>query len=115
MMSSNRPYRLLMGASVLAAAVAASQSSNAASFLWNVATPGANDWNVSANWSPNTGTPGAADTAIFGSIGTGFDSVTPNNVVSADTTVAGLSYTNATSGAWHVTQIPAPNKLTVTT
>ena len=115
MISLNRGYRLLVGVSVLAAALAAGQSSNAAPFLWNVTTPGANDWNVSANWNPSTGTPGAADTAIFGAIGTGLDAVTVNNMISANTTVAGLSYTNTTSGAWHVTQIPAPNRLTVTT
>lgn len=115
MMSLNRRYRLLLGVSVLAAALAADQSSNAAPFLWNVTNPGPNNWNVSDNWSPNTGVPGANDNAIFGAVGTGPDSVTVNNVVGANTTVAGLSYTNTTSGAWHVTQIPAPNRLTVTT
>lgn len=114
-MSLNHRYRLLLGVSVLAAALAADQRSNAGSFLWNVASPGANNWNLSDNWSPNTGFPGVADTAIFGAVGTSPDSLTVNNVVSVDTTVSGLSYTNTTSGAWHVTQISAPNKLTVTT
>ena len=112
MMSLTR--RILAGLTVFAAAISACQTSQATTFLWNVSTPGANNWNVNANWNPNTGNPGIADTAIFGTIGTGPDGVTVNNVVSANTSVANLSYTNTTSGQWHVTQIPAPNKLTVT-
>jgi len=112
MMSLTR--RILAGLTVFAAAISACQTSQATTFLWNVSTPGANNWNVDANWNLNTGNPGIADTAIFGSIGTGPDGVTINNVVSANTSVANLSYTNTTSGQWHVTQIPAPNKLTVT-
>lgn len=83
------------------------------SFLWNVASPGANNWNVNANWLPATGNPGAADTAIFGATGTSPDAVTINNVVSVNTTVAALTYTNTTAANWHVTQIPSGITLTV--
>jgi autotransporter-associated beta strand protein len=71
-----------------------------------VASPGANNWNVNANWSPNTGNPGASDTAIFGPIGTTSQG-SINNIVSVNTTVTALTFTNFTSGTWHVTQIPA--------
>lgn len=71
------------------------------------------NWSDTANWLP-VGTPGSADTAVFGATGTGTDGVTVNNALTANTTVAGLQYTNTTSGAWHVTQIPAGTTLTVT-
>lgn len=89
------------------------QSANGATFLWNAASVGANNWNVNANWMPSTGNPGPADTALFGDIGTGTDAVTVNNVVSVSTTVSALLYTNVTSGSWHVTQIPSGTTLTV--
>lgn len=97
---------------VFAVAAAACQVSHAADFLWNAAAPGANNWTDPANWSP-TGTPGTPDNAIFGVTGTGPDAFTVNNIVNANQTITGLTYNNATSGAWHVTQISAPNKLTV--
>lgn len=113
MMSLPRRIRTLTGLAVAATAAISCQTSHAANFLWNAATPGANNWSDSFNWNPS-GIPGIGDTAIFGAIGTGSDSVTPNNIVNVSTSVANLSYTNTTSGAWHVTQISAPNKLTVT-
>ena len=92
----------------------AAQTGRAATYLWNVATPGADNWNVNANWSPATGNPGPADTAVFGAIGTSSGATTVNNVVSVNTTNSALSYTNTTSGQWHVTDIPAGVTLTVT-
>ena len=86
----------------------------AGTFVWNQATPGANNWNVNANWNPSTGNPSTADTAVFGSVGTAANSTTVNNVVSVNTTITSLVYTNTTSGTWHVTQIPAGVTLTVT-
>ncbi|HAO80412.1 MAG TPA: hypothetical protein DCQ92_15880, partial [Verrucomicrobia subdivision 3 bacterium] len=80
--------------------------------VWNVATTGANPWSTGGNWSP-AGPPGSADTALFGVIGTSASSTTVNNVVDANTTITGLSYTNTTSGTWHVTQIPSGTTLTV--
>jgi fibronectin-binding autotransporter adhesin len=88
-------------------------SAHATGFLWNVATAGANNWNVNANWLPATGNPGSADSATFGNLGTAGNATTVNNIVSVNTTVAALSYTNMTSATWHVTQIPAGVTLTV--
>jgi fibronectin-binding autotransporter adhesin len=90
-----------------------SQSANGASYLWNVASPAPNNWNVNANWLPATGNPGPGDTAIFSDFGAGSDAFNPNNVVSVNTSVSSLLYTNVTSGTWHVTQIPSGVTLTV--
>lgn len=93
--------------------VLTTQLATAATFVWNVASPGANNWNVNGNWNPGTGNPGAADTALFGLTGTAADTLTINNVVSANTTVNALQFTNTTAGAYHVTQIPSGVTLTV--
>jgi len=103
-----RSTSLILGAACLLAI-----QSEAAVFLWNVSSPGANNWNVNANWSPATGNPGSADTAIFGSIGTSPAANTINSVVSANTTVNTLQFTNTTSGQLHVVQIPTGVTLTV--
>ena len=101
---------------ILALVLLRTQTLPAATFLWNVASPGANNWNVNANWTPSTGNPSTtADLAIFGLTGTGASATTINNVVSVDTSIAALSFTNTTSGQWHVTQIPAGVTLTVAT
>lgn len=113
MMSLSRRNRTFAQLVASAAAVFLGQNLQAANFLWNAATPGANNWSDSFNWNP-TGVPGLADTAIFGATGTSPDSATINNIVNTSTTVANLSYTNTVNGSWHVTQISAPNKLTVT-
>jgi len=105
-------HLLLIAALTLASAAPAVRA--ATTYLWNVATPGANNWNVNANWSPATGNPGATDTAVFGAIGTSAGATTVNSVVSVNITNAALSYTNITSGQWHVTDIPAGITLTVT-
>jgi hypothetical protein len=73
--------------------VTASRAS-ATIYLWNVASPGANNWNVNANWSPSIGNPGAADTAMFGQIGTSPNVTMINNVVSVSTSVTTLQFTN---------------------
>jgi hypothetical protein len=88
------------------------QPVRAATYIWNVASPGANNWNVNANWNPNTGNPGSADAAKFGSVGTNVNSTSIDNVVSANTTITSLQYSNLFG--WHVTQIPATVTLTVT-
>jgi len=85
----------------------------AVTYVWNVVSPGANNWNVNGNWLPATGNPGVADTALFGVTGTSPDSVTVNNVFSVSTNITALSYTNNTAATWHVTQIPAGITLTV--
>src|SRR5215468_10328416 len=92
---------------LIVASLALPQLGHAATtFAWNVASPGANNWNVNANWSPNTGNPAAADTATFGLAGTAANATTINNVVSVTTTITSLTYTNFTAGLWHNTQIP---------
>jgi hypothetical protein len=60
----------------------AAQSSRAATYLWNVATPGANYWNVNADWTPATGNPGPGDTAVFGAIGTSANATVKARLVS---------------------------------
>ncbi len=87
----------------------------ATSYYWNVASPGANNWNVNANWLPATGNPTTGDTAVFGSTGTVPDSLTVNNVVSVNTTLATIQFTNQANVNWHVGQIPSGVTLTVTT
>jgi hypothetical protein len=72
----------------------------AATYVWNVASPAANNWNVPANWSPGTSASGPAstDTAVFNATGTSSSATTVNNVVSVNTTITSLSYTNIVSG-----------------
>ena len=98
---------------VASIAIAIPQLASAATNLWNVATPGANNWNENANWSPATNNPGQNDTAVFGAIGTSTSAATVNNVVSIDTIVQKLQFTNTTAGQYHVTQIPSGVTLTV--
>lgn len=107
------PLPLLAPLALMAIVASTPLQSHATSYLWNVASPGANNWNVNANWTPNSGNPGAADTAIFGAVGSSADALTVNNVVSANTAVASLVYTNSGAGVWHVTQIPAGVTLSV--
>jgi fibronectin-binding autotransporter adhesin len=107
---SRFPVRLCSWLAVGAFAV---QSANAATYLWNAASVGANNWNDNANWTPSTGNPGPADTAVFSDFGTVGDQFTVNNVVSVSTSISALLYTNLTSGLWNVTQIPPTNTLTV--
>src|SRR4051812_34295012 len=77
--------RLIVCTAVLMAMTEISHA--ATTFLWNVPTPAANNWNVNANWTPNTGNPGAADSAIFGNVGPSTSPTTVNNVVSVSTSV----------------------------
>src|SRR6185312_3047222 len=113
MILKSNQIRRLVKLAVLTATAIFCRNTQADTFLWNAAGPGANNWSAGANWNP-TGVPGIADAAVFGDAGTGSDSVTVNNIVDAPMSVADLSYTNDTSGTWHVTQISAPNTLTVT-
>ena len=112
MKNSSPTSRGLQAATVAALLLAAVPSGRAASYLWNVASPGANSWNVNANWSP-VGIPGAADTALFGDLGVSPDAVTVNNVVGASAMVTALNYTNVAVSSWNVTQIPAGVTLSV--
>ena len=107
MKTSTNALRLL----VLLLVACAAQVANATSYTWNVASPGANNWNVNANWSPSTGNPGSSDTAIFGVTGTASAQTTINNIVSVNTPITALNYTNTSQ--WHVTQIPLNSTLTV--
>jgi fibronectin-binding autotransporter adhesin len=79
---------------------------SAATFYWSGASGVDQNWSTSGNWTPS-GSPGAPDSAIFTNTATVADAVTINNIVSANTTVTSLIYTNTTSGQWHVTQIPS--------
>ncbi len=95
-------------------------------FYWN-ATNGISantNWSSSANWLPNSGTPGSLDTAFF-TITNSVPAITGasnivNNVVTSSTAVANLLYTNSyVAGAnpvkitnWNVTLIPAGVTLT---
>jgi fibronectin-binding autotransporter adhesin len=114
-MKNPSPRSLLM---MTAAAVlfGSGLSAQAASYAWNVATPAANNWNVSGNWDvanfPGFGG-SLTDIAIFGAVGTSSASNVVNNVVPANTTIATLNYTNTTAATWHVTQIPTGVTLTV--
>src|ERR1051325_2363487 len=101
----NRAYPTAITSLLFTLATLAFSANAATTFLWNVASPGANNWNVNANWTPATGNPGSADTAVFGATGTAANATTVNNVVSVSTTVTALEYTNTTAGTWHVTQI----------
>lgn len=92
--------------------LAATHLAGAATYFWSQATPGSNNWIDTSNWTP-TGSPGAADTAIFGLTGTVTDNLTVNNVVGVNTGITTLQYTNSGSGVWNVTQIPADVTLTV--
>src|SRR6266446_38079 len=69
----------------------------ATTYLWSDASGIDMNWSTPGNWSP-TGSPGTADTAIFGLAATTGGPTTINNIVSASTTVSALSYTNTTSG-----------------
>ncbi|TAK98314.1 MAG: hypothetical protein EPO07_12185 [Verrucomicrobia bacterium] len=84
----------------------------AASFEWTGASGADVLWATAANWNPS-GVPGASDSPIFGVTATVGDAVTVNNTVGTSTNVTALSYTNSTSGSWHVTQIPSGVSLTV--
>ncbi|MGH8024020.1 MAG: hypothetical protein ACRED1_10590, partial [Limisphaerales bacterium] len=97
-------------AAILSAVASAGIASAQTTYLWTGAGADMN-WSTTGNWSP-AGSPGAADTAVFGSAATTGDSTTANNMISADTTVASLIYTNTGSGVWNVTGVPFGMTLT---
>jgi len=70
------------------------------------------NWSDAVNWQL-PGAPGIADNVVFGNTGTGPDAVTVNNEVNGNFTVASLTYSQNGGGAFHVTDIPAGNSLTV--
>ena len=112
----NASSRSLLVTAAVALWLGSALSAPAAAYFWNVTTPAANSWNVDGNWDvanfPGFGG-SITDVATFGATGTSANSTTINNVVSANTTIATLNFTNTTSGAWHVTQIPSGSTLTV--
>jgi hypothetical protein len=87
-------------------------NAQSATNLWNVASPGANNWSVAGNWNP-AGPPDSNSMALFGGTGTATGPTTVNNVVDISTTVGALTFTNIVNNQWHVTQIPAGSILTV--
>src|SRR4051812_33302604 len=99
------PANSLRTLSILALLALAHVASAATTFLWNVPSPGVNNWNINANWLPATGNPGSADTAQFGIIGTNGNATTVDNIVSVNTAITALQYTNNINNTWHVTQI----------
>ncbi len=110
MTSLHRPLRVvacLIAALAVSVAITVPQNINAQTpFLWTAGSGSDTNWSTPANWSP-TGTPGALDTATFGSLATSGGPTTVNNALTANVTVSTLNYTNTTTGAWHVTDIPA--------
>ena len=88
-------------------------------YTWNAtnSVSVSTNWNANANWSDTGGTfPGSAasDIVIFTNLGVASASSTVNNVVSANTTIAFLTYgLTTTSGAFHNTQINPGVTLTV--
>ena len=110
------PLRKIRSLFLLASIAASAQVAPAATtYVWNGAnfSTATTNWSDAANWLP-TGSPGSADTAVFGANGIVSDALTVNNALTANTTVTGLQYTNTTAATWHVTQIPAGVTLTVT-
>jgi fibronectin-binding autotransporter adhesin len=104
-----------MALAFLVASGAVPSTQAATTYIWNVASPGVNNWNVNGNWNvanyPGFGG-STTDAATFGSVGTAA-SETVDNEVSVNTTIGALNYTNTASGNWHVTDIPAGVTLTV--
>ena len=107
----SRQFRLLLTVCTVLGVVQSSQAAQI--FTWNQASVAANTWNVNANWSPNTASPGSTDAAIFATTGTSGSSATINNVVSVNTTITSLNYNQNGASAFHVTQIPTAVTLTV--
>lgn len=71
-------------------------------------------WSDPLNWTPNTGTPGIFDTALFGNTGTNAGvGVGSNNVVSTSTQIEFLQYTNI--GGSHSTFLNPGVTLTIAT
>ncbi len=74
---------------------------NAGSATWNL-SPGTNNWNTNANWTPNTGYPnGSSDTATFAL------SNTTNISISANVEVKNLTFTSAATNAYTITLSPS--------
>jgi fibronectin-binding autotransporter adhesin len=102
-------------------AVALTRSANGAStnYTWNVSAPSpTSTWNTPGNWLAAAGFPGAggdtADTVTFNNTGVSSSATSTNNVVTANTTISSLTYTNLAPGNWQVTDIGAGVTLTVT-
>ncbi len=83
---------------------------SAAATTWS-GLGGDDNWSTTANW--DNGTPGLADTAVFGEADAVATATTVNNIVDATTTVATLTYGNKIATNFQVTQIPAAITLAV--
>ena len=85
------------------------------SVTWNAT----NSVSANTNWSDRLnwqlpGAPATADNVVFGNTGVVADTSTANNVVEANYTIASLTYNQNGASAFHVTEIPSGNTLTVT-
>src|ERR1035437_10257015 len=85
------------------------------SVTWNAT----NSVSANTNWSDRLnwqlpGAPATADNVVFGNTGGVADTSTANNVVEANYTIASLTYNQNGASAFHVTEIPSGNTLTVT-
>src|SRR5437016_3300880 len=83
---------------------------------WNNATP-PGVWSSAGNWTGGTGVPVAADTAVFGAIGSATAAATLTNEVDTNFTIAALQYTaqsDAGTPQFHNTQIDSGVTLSVT-
>lgn len=109
-----RVFAGLTALPVFLAAITVSNTAKASTYVWNVSVPGLNDWNVPGNWNLNNGnSPGPGDAAVFGYVGTNTTEAV-NNIVSVNTTIGSLTYTNTATNSWHVTDIQPGVTLTVT-
>lgn len=102
---------------VLAALVSTVQSAVAQATWTGGASPDLN-WSTGGNWSGGTGSggqPASTDSVVFGDTGTVGDSAMINNTVdlSFAGTIAALTYNHKISGAYHVTEIPTGQTLSV--
>jgi len=87
-MRKSRGTSYVVIAAAACAAIAA--HAHAATLTWNGATPPpAGNWSDAANWSGGV-LPVAADNVVFGNVGAADTAGTVTNVISANTTLAGL-------------------------
>jgi autotransporter-associated beta strand protein len=88
------------------------QSATAAITTWT-GTGGDDNWATLGNWDVALPT---GNDAVFGdadATGTKGDGGTPNNIVSANTSVGTVRYTNLETTGYHTTEITAGNTLTI--
>ena len=101
--------RRFFAAAVFSGASLAASSVNAAAFTWT--GTGGQNWATASNWNPSGPGPGATDTASFTDAGSLTLPGETTNVLNANRTIAGLSYSN-TSGRHHTLDL-ATHALTI--